>query len=307
MGGARLLCVGALTLDTIFKLKSLPDGPGKFIPDDVMQIAAGMAASAATAAARQGGRVSLWASVGDDAVGRDIVAEISAEGVDCSLVRQVGGGRSAMATNLVGADGERIIVPYYDPVTHADPAQLPCETLDLFDAVLVDVRWPGAAALALGGARRLGIPAILDADVAPLSVLERLLPLASHVVASRPAATILCGRELPAGEAIARLAEMSDGMVAITDGGNGTYWIDRERTGYQHEPAPRIEAVDTLAAGDVFHGCFALAVAEGRGLKEAISFASAAAAIKCQRFGGRLGAPTRDETLAFLERTTPLN
>jgi len=58
--------------------------------------------------------------------------------------------------------------------------------------------------------------------------------------------------------------------------------------------------VDTLGAGDVWHGAFALALAEGQGEEAAIRFASAAAAIKCTRFGGRSGAPRRDEVERFL-------
>ena len=65
-------------------------------------------------------------------------------------------------------------------------------------------------------------------------------------------------------------------------------------------PAYRVDAVDTLGAGDVFHGALALAVAEGQALDEALRFSSAAAAIKVSRFGGRLGAPDRTELLAFM-------
>ena len=61
-----------------------------------------------------------------------------------------------------------------------------------------------------------------------------------------------------------------------------------------------IQPIDTLAAGDVFHGAFALALAEGRGETEAMRFAAAAAAIKCTRFGGITGAPGRAEAEAFL-------
>jgi sulfofructose kinase len=58
--------------------------------------------------------------------------------------------------------------------------------------------------------------------------------------------------------------------------------------------------VDTLGAGDVWHGAFALALAEGRPEPAAVRFASAAAALKVQRAGGRAGAPTRGELEAFL-------
>ena len=67
-----------------------------------------------------------------------------------------------------------------------------------------------------------------------------------------------------------------------------------------HLPAFAVEAVDTLGAGDVWHGAFALGLAEGQGERAAIRFASAAAAIKCTRFGGRAGAPQRTEIEAFL-------
>ena len=302
MTGARLLC--ALTQDNIFRLERLPPGPGKFIPDTAVKVASGMATAAATAAARQGGVVSLWASTGDDAAGADLVREIAGEGVDVSLVRVVPGGKSAVAAILVDAAGERMIVPYYDPATQTDPAALPCPIAGRFDAVLVDVRWPGAAALALDAARAAGIPAILDADVGPRPVLERLIGLATHVAASRPAATILCGEEVSTEEATRRLAGLCDATVMVTDGGNGTVWHDRGDHTLHHVPAPSIEAVDTLAAGDVFHGCLALAIAEAQPLADAIQFASAAAALKCLRFGGRLGAPSRAETLAFLEGVT---
>ncbi|RVD69242.1 sugar kinase, partial [Mesorhizobium sp. M4A.F.Ca.ET.029.04.2.1] len=188
----KLLSVGAFTLDTILRLDTLPVHQGKFIASDGVQIASGMATSAACAARRLGAEVSLWASAGDDAVGDQLIAEIEAEGVDCSLVRRVAGARSALAAILVDAHGERIIVPFYDRKAQADPAELPAD-LSAFDAVLVDVRWPGAAALALNAARANGRPAILDADTAPLEVLEQSLPLATHIVASEPAARIVCG------------------------------------------------------------------------------------------------------------------
>lgn len=295
----RILCVGALTQDTIFRLEELPRGAGKFIPVEAVQNAAGMASSAATAARRQGAAVSLWASVGDDVLGTELTAELTAEGIDCSGVRRVAGARSAIATILVDAAGERMIVPFYDPRATTPPDALPFD-LSGFDAVLTDVRWPGAAALALQGAKAAGIPAILDIDVAARPILEDLLPHATHIVASEPAAAILCG-EVAVEEAVSMLHARTGVFVAITAGGAGTYWRDEATGAIRHTPAPKITPVDTLAAGDVFHGSFAVGLAEGWEMERTIRFASAAAALKCLKFGGRLGAPTRAETLAMLE------
>jgi sulfofructose kinase len=299
----KLLSVGALTLDTILRVDALPHHQGKFIASDGVQIASGMATSAACAAHRLGADVSLWASAGDDPVGDQLIAGIEAEGVDCSHVRRVPGARSALASILVDAHGERIIVPFYDAKAQADPETLPVADMSAFDAVLVDVRWPGAAALALKAARAAGRPAILDADTAPLEVLERLLPLASHIVASEPAARIICGHALDPRTACADLASRTDAFVAVTGGAAGTWWSDR--SGIRHVETPKIKAVDTLAAGDVFHGAFAVGLAEAMPTEQALRFASAAAALKCLRFGGRLGAPDRAETLAMVAATWP--
>lgn len=301
----KLLSVGALTLDTILRVETLPAHQGKFIASDGVQIASGMATSAACAAHRLGADVSLWASAGDDPVGDHLVAAIEAEGVDCGFVRRVGGARSALASILVDAQGERIIVPFYDSRAQADPGALPAADLSAFDAMLVDVRWPGAAALALKAARAIGRPAILDADTASSDVLEQLLPLASHIVASEPAARILCNRDLDPRQACEALARRTDAFVAVTGGAAGTWWFDRAAGSSRHVAAPKIKAVDTLAAGDVFHGAFAVGLAEAMPVEQALRFASAAAALKCLRFGGRLGAPDRAETLAMVAATWP--
>ncbi|TPI73049.1 sugar kinase [Mesorhizobium sp. B2-8-9] len=301
----RLLSVGAFTLDTILRVETLPAHQGKFIASDGVQIASGMATSAACAVHRLGAEVSLWASTGDDPVGDQLIADIQAEGVDCSLIRRVPGARSALAAILVDAHGERVIVPFYDKKAQADPEALPLADLSGFDAVLVDVRWPGAAALALNAARSIGRPAILDADTAPVEVLERLLPLASHIVASEPAARIVCGHALDPESACADLASRTDAFVAVTGGAAGTWWHDRATRRVRHVEAPKVKAIDTLAAGDVFHGAFAVGLAEAMPMEEALRFASAAAALKCLRFGGRLGAPDRAETLAMMAAHWP--
>lgn len=302
----KLLSVGALTLDMILRVETLPAHQGKFIASDGIQIASGMAASAACAARRLSSDVSLWASVGDDSVGDQLLAGIEAEGVDCAFVRRVRGARSALASILVDAHGERVIVPFYDRLAQADPEALPVADLSAFDAVLVDVRWPGAAALALKAARAAGRPAILDADTAPLEVLELLLPLATHIVASESAAGIVLGQTLDPDQACADLASRTEAFVAVTGGAAGSWWHDRSAHCVRHVAAPRIKAVDTLAAGDVFHGAFAVGLAEAMPIEHALRFASAAAALKCLRFGGRLGAPDRAETLAMVAKTWPV-
>jgi len=81
------------------------------------------------------------------------------------------------------------------------------------------------------------------------------------------------------------------------------FWIEAgERQGVRHLPAFAVPVVDTLAAGDVFHGAFALELARGKAAADALRFAAAAAAIKCTRPGGRGGSPSRDEVEKFLSK-----
>jgi sulfofructose kinase len=77
-----VLCVGALSLDTIFRLDALPAGPGKFLPTEAVDVAQGMATAQAATIVRLGGRARLWASCGDDATGDRIVEDLTAAGID---------------------------------------------------------------------------------------------------------------------------------------------------------------------------------------------------------------------------------
>jgi sugar/nucleoside kinase (ribokinase family) len=98
-----------------------------------------------------------------------------------------------------------------------------------------------------------------------------------------------------------RLARDLPGLIGVTLGAEGFLWRDGDQE--RRVPAPRVVAIDTLAAGDVWHGAFTLALGEQCGVPDAARFANAAAALKCTRMGGRLGAPTRDEVDALLRPT----
>lgn len=294
MAPEPILCVGALTFDTIFRLAELPQRPGKFLPLEAVEVAEGMAAAQAASIVKLGGRAALWASAGTDVVGDRLIADIAAAGVDVANVRRVEGARSGFSTIFMDTVGERMIVPQYDAALAAPPAVIP--EIARFAAVLTDVRWPAAAALALSAARDAGLPAILDADVAARETLDRLVPLATHVVASEGGARALTDGAEPE-QACAVLADRFDAFVAVTAGERGCWWTAGDAI--RHTPAPTVTVVDTLAAGDVFHGAFAVGLVEGWPMDRIIRFSSAAAATKCTTFGGRLGCPTRDDVEAF--------
>ncbi len=295
----RILCVGAATFDTIFKVPAIPATPTKVLPTACIQQAGGMAASGGAAIVRLGGRVEYWTRVGDDDTGRRIIADLSAAGLDLTRVRQVPGGRSTLCTILVDDAGGRLVVPYYDPDLDPDPGWLPVDEIKRCDALLVDARWTAGAARVLETARDAGVPAVFDADISPAGVLETLAPLASHVVFSEPALGAFTNHA-DVDSALRAATARLPGFVGVTLGARGFRWLEN---GKLHAvPAPEVAVVDTLSAGDVFHGAFTLALAEKMTIADAGRFACAAASLKCTRFGGRAAAPTRSEVAALLRR-----
>jgi sulfofructose kinase len=161
--------------------------------------------------------------------------------------------------------------------------------------VLVDVRWPAAAALALAAAAQAAVPGVLDLDRTDAGEHDRVRGLAraaSHVVASQDALDdLLHASGLPpvgasTEAALDALAELAGGgMVAVTLGADGVAWRDVDGTSGVAAP-PRIDPVETLGAGDVWHGAFAAALARRESVAAAVVHANAAAALRVSRSGG---------------------
>lgn len=288
----KLIAVGGVCATGIFRVATVPPLPAKALANRMCRIADGMAVSAACAFARLGGQAAVWARVGDDADGTFIRDSLAAEGLDVSGLRMVPGGRSSQATVIVDEQGQRLVVPFHDPDLDAGTDWLPLDMLEGAGMVHCDVRWPAGAEAALQAARLRGIPTMLDGDVGPPEILRRLVPLADYAVFS-DAGLLACTGMSDVPAALRAVSATHAGHVGASCGPEGYFWV--EGSAIHHVPAPAIAAVDTLAAGDVFHGALALAILEGMQIAAAARLACTAATLKCGRFGGRLGCPTRAE------------
>ena len=107
-------------------------------------------------------------------------------------------------------------------------------------------------------------------------------------------------------EALKRLATLTPAFLAATRGPRGTIWLN-EAGELKETPAFPVEAIDTLGAGDVFHGAFTICLGEGSDVREALQFAAAAAALKCTRHGGGMAVPQRVEVEEFLRERPQLS
>ena len=289
---AAVLSAGIAVLDFVYSVDEMPANPEeKYRARDLAVVGGGCAATASVAIAALGGQSLLATRLGRDAVGDQIISELEGYGVDCRLVRQYPECRSSVSSVFVDNQGERLIVNFRDPDLPASFDWMPEPGPLGVGAVLADTRWPDGAETAMRAARAAGVPAIIDAE-RPVREAEAAVRLASHVAFSRPGLVDWTGhQDLVRG--IRCVALETGATVTVTDGAAGTWFVDGNEDG--HVPAFAVDAVDTLGAGDVWHGAFALALAEGAALCQAIRFASAAAAIKCTRFGGRAGIPNRSE------------
>jgi sulfofructose kinase len=294
---ARVLCVGLATQDFIFSVDELPSRPEKTRARAMVAAGGGLAATAAVAVARLGGEVTLATRLGDDFIGDQIVSELMGEGVDCALVQRFPGTTSSVSAVLVLPDGERLVVNHGDDAIPDDPTWLPAKLPDKIAAVHGDTRWEAGALHMFAAARGKGVPAVLDVERAPER--EELLGAATHAVFSAQGLReYLRQSDIPA--AVASLAKRHGTFIAVTDGAQGTFFAGP--SGQGHVPSFPVRAVDTLGAGDTFHGALTLGLGEGMDEVTALRFASAAAALKCTRFGGRAGIPSRAETDEFLRR-----
>jgi sulfofructose kinase len=192
--------------------------------------------------------------------------------------------------------GERLILNYPGRGLHVRPDWVDWDAaLKGVGCVLVDMGWPLGAARAMAEARRRATPTVLDADLNPNPDAVALVPAADHAVFSEPGLAALTG----IGEPEAALRSLDLRVTAgVTLGPLGYLW--RDAAGLHRADGFPVRAVDTLGAGDCFHGALALAIAEGMPMDRAARFANAAAALKCTRPGGRLGLPTRAEVDALL-------
>lgn len=291
---ARIMCIGHAVQDYVFSLPELPAGGRKFRADAFDCVGGGPAATAAVAISRLGGEASLAARVGDDAVANALIGELQSYGVDCTSVKRFPGRASSLSAVMIDAAGERMIVNYRDPDTPADASWI--GAVAGFDAVLADTRWPEGAAAGFKAAQAAGVPGVLDADD-PVPDDPAMLSHATHVAFSADGLQGLTG-EKDLARGLAAFAARFDNFACVTDGSRGVLLCDE--SGVSAIGAFDVAPVDTLGAGDVWHGAFTLRLAEGACERDAIRFASAAAAIKVTRLGGRKGAPSRAEVEHFL-------
>lgn len=298
----RILCIGMPVRDLIYRIKELPARGEKIRAEHFEELAGGNALNGAIGIVRLGGRALFSGPMGDPAetASNNIFDQIGKEGIESNVVR-VANVVTPISNVMIDPSGERTVVTWRDPALWNSTLPDTDELLTDCAAVLTESRCASFATDLCVEASRRGIPVVLDGDTV-MSMREGFLKAASHIIFSAEALAATAGTS-DLDEALRRVAQHTPSFLAVTRGAQGMTWLD-EAGRAQHMPTFPVHTVDTLGAGDVFHGAFALAVAEGSGIPEAMRFASAAAALKTTRFGGAFAAPTRAEVMALLAKAS---
>ncbi|MBR0714077.1 sugar kinase [Bradyrhizobium liaoningense] len=295
----RILCIGIPVRDLTFRVEHVPARGSKANATHLAEICGGNALNAAIAIARLGGRASLAGPMGD--VGETssgfIQEQMAREGIETRHIVRMPGLMTPVSAVTIDATGERTLTIYRDPALWRVTLPGAEELLADCQAVLVESRCAPFCIDLCDAARRRGIAVIVGVDRA-MVLNDALLTAASHILFASEQVRETAGMA-DDGEALKHLRRVTPAFLAATRGPQGTIWLS-ERGELAETPAFPVQAVDTLGAGDVFHGAFALRLAEGRDAREALRFASAAAALKCIRFGGGTSAPQRFEVEELL-------
>jgi ribokinase len=310
-------------MDLVLSVDRLPRAGETIAGGDLALYPGGKGANQACAAGRLGGRVSMIALVGQDAFGDRLIESLQQAGVDTTGV-----GRSDRATGCasiyVMPNGENSIVISPGANAALVPAALPCSARAHACSVDTPVDASLAASVIASGdylLAQLETPletvqaafqaardsrALTILDPAPARALPgALLGLVDFLTPNQTeAATILGAPDMQirtfqdAAEAATQLLKLGPTGVVIKLGSLGCFVHTPAFVG-PVEAFP-VSAVDTTAAGDVFNGAFAVALAEGKPVAEAARFANAAAAISVTRPGAQSSVPTREAVGAFL-------
>jgi ribokinase len=294
--------VGNACVDTTFRLGRFPAAGETLNAIACADSLGGKGANQAVAAARMGASVTLWTALGKDSAGAWIRSRLDKELADVQVNEfDLPSDRS---TIVIDAGGENFIVSgvacseAFEPTAQTALAR----RIAPGDILVLQGNLRGAATNAcLRAAQENGGRTVLNASPIDAAALPDF-GLADVLVVNQSEAKALTGKDDMAAAAGA-LAAKGAGTVVITLGAEGCLVLGPDQAGSLRLPAPRVEALDTSGAGDVFCGCLAGGLAKGMSVTSGLKIALAAAAIAVTRPGTLSSCPSASEMAALIDQT----
>ncbi len=295
-----VLALGNTAVDDLLYVPHFPAADVKMQVICSQRQCGGLAATAIVAASRLGATTAYAGALGDDELSRLVEATLTIEGVDTTHVVNREDARPIHSRIIVGQNGSRNIFYEVGGFSGADENQPDEGVIKAARVLLVD-RWGVEGMLrAMKIARAEQIPVVGDIERSDFEGFEAWLEWVDHLIVPEGFACRLTGTDTPA-EAAHKLWADSRAVVAVTAGETGCWVLTGAEEEVQHFPAYTVEAVDTTGCGDVFHGAYAAALAQGQDVADCIRFAAAASALKATQPGGQSGIPIRTAVEEFLK------
>lgn len=298
MSEIEIVGVGFCSLDYLSIIPFVPlDGKVEIISD--LTQGGGPAATAIVAAARLGALTAFIGAVGNDNKGLAILDGLKAENVNTNYMQIKSGETSPGAFCWVEKDtGKRSIAWTRGTSMPLDASHIDEKLIASAKLLHLDGHNTEAAIRAALIARENGVLVSLDAGTI-VPRIDELVLLSDICIASEYFALKFTGKSDVKSATRCLYDDYGCKVAAVTSGEKGVFAIANQTEVKQE--AFKVAVVDTTGAGDVFHGAFAYAWIQGWNIKKSLEFASATAALKCTKFGGRTGIPTIQEVLSFLQ------
>ncbi len=300
-----IIVFGSINMDLVTKTPRLPAAGETITGYNFFTAGGGKGANQAVAAARLGIPTQMIGRVGGDEFGRQLLADLQAAGVqtDGVLVDETTSSGVAVITVNNGGENNIIIIPGANGQLNETDVERLSSQLPGAAALLMQLEIPmPVVQLAAQAAQQAGVPVILDPAPAQ-TIPAELYPLVDIITPNQLEASQLVGfpvdREEAAAQATVELRQRGVGSAIAKLGDRGVLCATAEETFFV--PAFSVQAVDTVAAGDAFNGALAVALAEGRPLREAVVWGAAAGALSAMKAGAQPSLPDRKTFEAFLK------
>lgn len=282
----RAVFAGLATLDIIQSVERVPASNEKVAARDFLVVAGGPAANAAVAFAHLGGTPTLVTALPEHPLTEPIISDLADCGVDLAIAASYPGPPITASILVTQATGDRAVISPTGTATAANPDPTHVPSLDGVGAVLIDGYFRAIAAPLAAVARERGIPVILDAGSVK-HYTDEVVRMADIAIVSADFAP--AGPRTTPEDVLDYLASRGVRTSVITRGSHSILF--RSPTARGEVEVPRVEVVDTLGAGDFFHGAFTWRVAslgsDDARLAEDLAFASQVAGSSLGSFGTR--------------------
>ncbi len=300
----RIVVVGSANTDLVLRVSHLPRPGETVLGRHLDRAPGGKGANQAVAAARAGGKVAFVARVGADPEGDATLKGLRQAGIDVQRVVRDPEAASGLALIFVDSSGQNCIGVASGANARLSPFDVQRARAEIRRAAAVVLQLESPLNTVIAATRlaqEAGVPVILNPAPArslPASLLKRISVLTPNETEAERLTGWAITDEDSAHRAARELVDQGVRTVVLTRGAKGALLASAD--GIHPIPGFRVRAVDTTAAGDVFNGAFAVALAEGQPLLAAVRFANAAAALSVTRHGAQPSAPHRRDIESLL-------